>query len=502
MILMTEDNLEKYNYKSINDPVHGTIGMSELEVEIINTKVFQRLRNVKQLGLANFVFPSADFTRFSHSLGVCHLTGKIFETLKRNGVYEITNEDLKNYRLAGLLHDIGHYPYSHTMEEAIQEYYDPKKDNYIASLISEKSEDKKNEPVVSIGDKAPTFLNHMSVGREILIHDNQIRKIFKENAIDTELIYSIFTRDNAPKFSNVINSDLDADRIDYLLRSASNTGLPYGSVDVNYLVSQMRVDNNNKFCITPKALRTADHFLLCRYFEYSQVIHHKSVAAFEMILKEVIFELLGKEVGRIDCSCESIIKYIEDGFWNDFDDSFILQEIRKLRKTPKTSLITQEKAKSILERNPPKEIFKIEYISERNEEEKTRFNSDIQRIKSLIPNLADTYKIDSRFWHVWGKRIELTKVGRSVEYNKVLKKSKDEEDKYDQTVNVLNRVTGESSHIMEIDNSLMNVLADKSLFTIRLYILFPSNIMPDVQKTIKSSVFEQINREMPYSRWK
>ena len=118
---MIENFPKKYKF-AVNDPVHGTIELSDLEVEIINTKVFQRLRNIKQLGLANYVFPSADFTRFSHSIGVCHLTGKIFDTLKRNGADQITDLDIRDYRLAGLLHDIGHYPYSHTMEDAIQEY--------------------------------------------------------------------------------------------------------------------------------------------------------------------------------------------------------------------------------------------------------------------------------------------------------------------------------------------------------------------------------------------
>jgi len=499
---MTEENPEKYNFISINDPIHGTIGLSEPEFEIINTNVFQRLRNVKQLGLANYVFPSADFTRFSHSLGVCHLTGKIFETLRRNGASQITFGDIRDFRLAGLLHDIGHYPYSHNMEDAIREYYDPKKDGYIESLISEKSGDVGKESVVSPGEKAVTFLNHMSVGREILIHDSQIQAIFKKYEIDTGLIYSIFTRDNPPKYSSVISSDLDADRIDYLLRSASNTGLPYGSVDINYLVSQMRLDNNEKLCINPKALRTADHFLLCRYFEYSQVIHHKTVAAFEEIMKEVIFELLGKEENRIDCSYESIIKYIKNGFWNKFDDSFILQEIRKLREDPATSVIVREKARSILERNPPKEICKVEHISERDEAEKARFKADVKRLESLIPGLAKKYNIDKAFWHVYDNRIELTKVGFSVGSSKVAAKSKDDEDKYDQTVNVLNKVTQQSSRIMEIDNSLMSVLANKSLFTMRLYILFPSTISPDERKRIKTEVFEDIKKDITYLSWK
>jgi len=499
---MTDENPEKYNFTRINDPIHGTIGLSELEVEIINTNVFQRLRNVKQLGLANYVFPSADFTRFSHSLGVCHLTGKIFETLRRNGASQITFGDIRDFRLAGLLHDIGHYPYSHNMEDAIREYYDPKKDGYIESLISEKSGDAGKESVVSAGEKAVTFLNHMSVGREILIHDLQIQAIFKKYEIDTGLIYSIFTRDNPPKYSSVISSDLDADRIDYLLRSASNTGLPYGSVDINYLVSQMRLDNNEKLCINPKALRTADHFLLCRYFEYSQVIHHKTVAAFEEIMKEVIFELLGKEENRIDCSYESIIKYIKNGFWNKFDDSFILQEIRKLREDPATSVIVREKARSILERNPPKEICKVEHISERDDAEKARFKADVKRLEALIPGLAKKYNIDKEFWHAYDNRIELTKVGFSVGSGKVAAKSKDDEDKYDQTVNVLNKVTQQSSRIMEIDNSLMSVLANKSLFTMRLYILFPSSILPEDRKKIESDVFRDIKKEITYLSWK
>ncbi|MCH7910428.1 MAG: HD domain-containing protein, partial [Candidatus Hydrogenedentes bacterium] len=108
-----------FNYKSIADPIHGAMGFSQCEVEVINSAVFQRLRNVKHLGFAHYVFPGADFSRFSHSLGVCHLTGRILDALCRNGE-EIPDEENPYFRLAGLLHDIGHYPFSHACEVAIK----------------------------------------------------------------------------------------------------------------------------------------------------------------------------------------------------------------------------------------------------------------------------------------------------------------------------------------------------------------------------------------------
>ena len=100
----------KYQVRRIADPVHGTIGLSELETELLSTQAFQRLRNVKQLGLAHLVFPGADYSRLSHSLGVNHVTGRILNSLVDNTGQEITDAEYELYRLAGLLHEIGHYP--------------------------------------------------------------------------------------------------------------------------------------------------------------------------------------------------------------------------------------------------------------------------------------------------------------------------------------------------------------------------------------------------------
>jgi len=112
-----------YDFKRFADPVHDTVGLSELEVRVINSSVFQRLRGVKQLGLAHYVFPSLDYSRFAHSVGVCHVTGLILEAVCRAANVELSAEETQLYRLAGLVHDIGHYPFSHAMEEAIEEHY-------------------------------------------------------------------------------------------------------------------------------------------------------------------------------------------------------------------------------------------------------------------------------------------------------------------------------------------------------------------------------------------
>ena len=379
---MTPLNYNFYNYKRINDPVHGTIGVSELEVSIINTRAFQRLRNVKQLGLANYVFPGADFTRFSHSLGVCHLTGKIFEELLKNKILTISDEEIRDVRLAALLHDIGHYPFSHTMEDAIREFYSERTDDLASKLYVKKTQGVGRVPTVEKlpARKISNYFAHDSVGREILSNDEQLIEIFENNNIEAGRIYSIFTRDTAPKFANIISSDLDADRIDYLRRSSYCVGLPYGSVDINYLLSQISLDDQQNLCVNSKALRTVDHFLLSRYFEYSQVIYHKTVAAFELILTDLISYLLQNEKIS-DCSSEGVIASIKNGFWYDFDDQYVLNKIRETSSDCSASDHIREKAIAIVERKAAKELVKIEYIADRFDKTKNEFENKKHQLK-------------------------------------------------------------------------------------------------------------------------
>ena len=208
----------------------------------------------------------------------------------------------------------------------------------------------------SVSDEAtaqtPASLDHEDVGRELLDHDQEIADVLKKYEIDPADIHRIFSRQpskdgQVPRFANLISSDLDADRIDYLSRTARHTGLPYGLVDIDYLLSQMRLDKSGRICLDPSALRTAEHFLLGRYFDYQQVNFHKTVAALEWALHDVINALL--ESGWLDCSPTTIRHKITSGEWSHFDDLEILRLVRDLENCTQSD-VTQAKVRAVTRR--------------------------------------------------------------------------------------------------------------------------------------------------------
>lgn len=114
---------DKFHHSRVTDAVHGTFGISKIESDIISTPVFQRLHNVRQLGLAHLVYPGAEYSRFAHSLGACHIAGKMLRGIEQNCSRPFDEHEIQMYRLGGLLHDLGHYPFSHAMEHEVEDYY-------------------------------------------------------------------------------------------------------------------------------------------------------------------------------------------------------------------------------------------------------------------------------------------------------------------------------------------------------------------------------------------
>ena len=444
-----------FNFKRFADPVHQSIGLSKLEVEVVATKAFQRLRGVKQLGLAPLVFPGADYSRFSHSLGVCHITGKILNALQNNSGISIAPKEIQMYRLAALLHDIGHYPFSHTMEDAGGQFYS----------------DHKLEDGVEVGPSA--FWGHESVGKHVVRVAPELRDLLAGEDYDPKDVTDIFTREHPPRFGNLVSSDLDADRIDYLLRTAHHTGLPYGSVDIDYLLSQMQVDDDGLICLPAKAMRAAEHFLLCRYFDYQQVSYHKTVAGLERVLVCVISTLLRDRA--IMCSQDDIQNMITDGRWHTFDDAFLVGHMRTLAGSSDPVVAAQVRA--ILERNPPRLVFEEEQIVDRKGSDALKHMK--KRVEGQIDSWADEFHIDRSLWYPWERKQTITKIGSHVPIPDRLSGESDgtgEDDTDEDVAQAIRVQVGDgraSKPIMKHGNSLMNVLSNYELVAYRLYVLLP-----------------------------
>ena len=448
----------------------------------MSTQAFQRLRNVKQLGLAHLVFPGADYSRFSHCIGVCHVTGRILDSLREYSNEDIQEYEYQKYRLAGLLHDIGHFPFSHAIEEAVSDYYKDKE--IIPSLFDTWDQDGRPVDRQTVGDPP---LDHEDIGQLLLERDDEFRVILDRNDIPPEDIYSIFTRQQPPRFANLISSDLDADRIDYLLRTAKHTGLPYGSVDIEYILSQLRLDNENRICLTSNALRTAEHFLLGRYFDYQQVTYHKTVAAFEEVLKDVFKRLL--ELRMFDCSGSGITRMIDSGKWYEFDDLAVLRMIRDVTRYGNQDGVFQAKMDSLLRRLPPKLIGSVEIMVEREQSDDHERNiSDLGRVAD---ELAEEFDIDRKLWYVWdSKGRSLTKVGP---YAPISMLPADEDD-LEQSIRI--QEGQESKPIVSVPRSLMSLLAQRASYTARLYVIFPRG-----RKLDRESITGRAREIFGYSAW-
>lgn len=272
------------NY-AINDPVHGVMQLNSDEASaikaIIDTPSFQRLRRIKQLGLGHLIYPGAVHTRFNHMLGTGFITKKIIEQLVQcSDDFKTIEEKGPNFKLTaiitGLLHDVGHGPYSHAFEKV----------NFL-------HKDKRiNEDTV--------FIDHESWNRPI------IDKIIKELKVDNkdenaktlfdsiELSGNILAKkhvsnkkNNAEIISKLISSQLDADRMDYLLRDSHFCGVDYGAFSIEWLIHCIDY-KSGKLGITKKGLGTLEHYLLARRLMQQYVYYHPKKIIAEYLFKQLI----------------------------------------------------------------------------------------------------------------------------------------------------------------------------------------------------------------------
>jgi len=233
--------------KIINDPVYGFINIpSDFIYDIIEHAWFQRLRNIKQLGLTNLVYPGANHNRFQHALGALHLMSMALTTLKSKGV-EISNEEEEAAYLAILLHDIGHGPFSHALENTIVEGID-----------------------------------HEALSLFLI---NKINEFYSGKlTLATEILFGKYER---MFLHELISSQMDMDRLDYLMRDSFFTGVIEGAVNSERIIRMLNVSDNS-LVIDEKGIYSLEKFLFARRLMYWQVYMHKTVVSAGSLLVNLL----------------------------------------------------------------------------------------------------------------------------------------------------------------------------------------------------------------------
>ncbi len=332
------------------------------------------------------------------------------------------------------------------------------------------------------------------MGQEVLAKDREIVAILAHAGIKPKAISDITMHVEPGPYGALVNSDLDADRIDYLLRTSQHTGLPYGSVDLTYLARQIGV-KADRVSLKPNAVKSVDHFLLARYFDHSQIAFHKTVAGFEFVLRDVLSELLNR--GNLDCKPKTLTAKIESGEWRTFDDNWMLERIRDLQKEAETGSVCETKTSALLERRPPKLLGHIEYIHPRNKTESNLFELYQRDLKKRLPEWAASFDMDPGLWHVWAIARPLTSIGSNVPVSLILDPLKTDKEALEKSVWILNADGSEQTVITEIPYSLMNLLGGYALYGLRVYAL-----VPDGYKFSTQEMSKKIAADEPYMEWK
>ena len=305
----------KKTHLDIIDPIHDFVRVNSNELKIIDTSIFQRLRRIRQLSGAHLIYPGAQHTRFEHSLGVMHIASMAGHALNEKGI--VSSDNIQNLRFAGLLHDIGHGPFSHLFEELLQK----------------------------------RKISHENIGRDIILK-TQIGDLISANGFNKKFIAELAFGDSKFQFMNeIISGALSADIMDYLLRDGYFTGAEHAKIDHNRLTYSLDV-YKNKLALEKSALVNFETMMISRYQMFKAVYFHKTVRAGEVMLLESMY-LAEEELGLSSISLDEYLK---------LTDEVILSKLLSLPERNSKLRIAKKIAIDYLNRNLFKSVFEVSII--------------------------------------------------------------------------------------------------------------------------------------------
>lgn len=338
------------------DPVHGFIDVSGDELKIINSAPFQRLRNIHQLATTYLVYHGAEHTRFGHSIGVMHLTSRVFDSVTQKVSNLFSDDDNENtyrtawyrqlLRLIGLTHDLGHAPFSHASEELFENGM--QHEDYTKVIIFETEI---AEYINSIGTKfKEQYGSSYDITPELVWMIYEGKDITNEKFVFPDFLF----------LKSFMDGELDCDKMDYLLRDALYCGVTYGKYDLDRFVSTLTAyKHNNKLqlAIERGGIQALEEFVLARYFMFIQVYFHKTRRYLDKVLVESLKSILPN--GKYPTNIEEYLKWddmhILNLIANSENDDVMAFKKRKIMTCVLESKAHAEKAEKMNTRM----IFKI-----------------------------------------------------------------------------------------------------------------------------------------------
>jgi HD superfamily phosphohydrolase len=413
--------------RTYHDPLHGAISLSQsdpteaLLIQLIDTPAFQRLRRIRQLGPASVTFHGAESSRFTHSLGVMAIARRAFDRLAQ------THPQIKPYRAtvlcAALLHDVGHGPFSHTCEEIFGSQHE----HWTLRILHE------SVAVRSLLD---------SFDRGLL---NQIQQVYqKQHPI--------------PLVWQLVSSQLDCDRLDYLMRDSYFTGASYGRLDLDRILMALRYDPlSQQLVVAEKGMAAIEHYLIVRYFMYAQVYNHPKNLAATWVLERAFYrakellamgQLSADETVRAwlqqNCNQLSLQQYLDadDGVflyhlqrWQQHSDAILADLCRRfvdrdLLKALDVTQLSPDHQKQLLQNvqeRLPSELSPLYYTGLRTTLSrgytlyqrgiKLQSSTGLQEISQRSPLVQTLIQPWQRSWLLYPREIDPTPLMRSAEVN-------------------------------------------------------------------------------------
>ncbi len=320
--------------KFIRDSIHGNLPLDPFEIEVLDYPQLQRLRRVKQLGFISLIYPGANHSRFEHSIGTMHLASKLADQL------ELSKDDKDLVRIAGLLHDAGHGPFSHVSEAVLGVNHEE-----ITAFVIEKTS----------------------------IHDKLSEKF------DTKEIIDIINGEG--KLGPIISGDLDMDRMDYLIRDSHYTGVAYGVIDTERIISNLKLER--ELILDIKGVQAAESALTARYLMYPSVYQHHTTRIINAMFRRCLRDLINQD----SLDPKDMYKY---------DDADMISICRHseglsremMEKIDNRNLLKRAKVLPVNLFEEPEKIFKIEKEDILKAEEEISEDFNLNRDYTIL-NIAE-----------------------------------------------------------------------------------------------------------------